>query len=65
MASQTALIDFVNGLLCRIGPAAPGARAGRDEALRCAKIGRGTFPAAFFFAVMKAIGRENVNLVDV
>jgi 3-mercaptopyruvate sulfurtransferase SseA len=30
-----------------------------------AKIGRGTFPAAFFFAVMKAIGREQVNLGDV
>ena len=29
-----------------------------------AKIGRGTFPAAFFFATMKAIGRENVNLAD-
>jgi hypothetical protein len=30
-----------------------------------AKIGRGTFPAAFFFATMKAIGREQVNLTDV
>jgi translation elongation factor EF-Ts len=30
-----------------------------------AKIGRGTFPAAFFFAAMKAIGREQVNLADV
>jgi translation elongation factor EF-Ts len=30
-----------------------------------AKIGRGTFPAAFFFATMKAIGREQVNLGDV
>jgi Domain of unknown function (DUF6471) len=30
-----------------------------------AKIGRGTFPTAFFFAAMKAIGRENVNLADV
>ena len=29
-----------------------------------AKIGRGTFPAAFFMAAMKAIGRENVNLAD-
>jgi hypothetical protein len=29
-----------------------------------AKIGRGTFPAAFFFAVMKAIGRETVSLAD-
>jgi hypothetical protein len=30
-----------------------------------AKIGRGTFPAAFFIAAMKAIGRESVNLADV
>ncbi len=30
-----------------------------------AKIGRGTFPAAFFFAAMRAIERENVNLADV
>ena len=30
-----------------------------------AKVGRGTFPAAFFLAAMKAIGRENVNLADV
>jgi 3-mercaptopyruvate sulfurtransferase SseA len=30
-----------------------------------AKIGRGTFPASFFLVVMKAIGRENVNLADV
>jgi hypothetical protein len=30
-----------------------------------AKIGRGTFPAAFFLAALKAIGRENVNLADV
>lgn len=29
-----------------------------------AKIGRGTFPATFFMAAMKAIGRENVNLAD-
>jgi 3-mercaptopyruvate sulfurtransferase SseA len=29
-----------------------------------AKIGRGTFPAAFFFATMRALGRENVNLAD-
>jgi Domain of unknown function (DUF6471) len=29
-----------------------------------AKIGRGTFPTAFFFAAMKAIGRENINLAD-
>jgi Domain of unknown function (DUF6471) len=30
-----------------------------------AKINRGSFPATFFVAVMKAIGRENVNLGDV
>jgi hypothetical protein len=30
-----------------------------------AKIGRGTFPTAFFFATMKAIGREQVNIADV
>jgi hypothetical protein len=30
-----------------------------------AKIGRGTFPAAFFIAAMKAIGKEQVNLADV
>jgi Domain of unknown function (DUF6471) len=30
-----------------------------------AKIGRGTFPTAFFFAAMKAIGRENISLSDV
>jgi hypothetical protein len=30
-----------------------------------AKIGRGTFPAAFFFAAMKAIGRDQVSLADV
>jgi hypothetical protein len=30
-----------------------------------AKIGRGTFPAAFFFAAMKAIGRDSVSLADV
>ena len=29
-----------------------------------AKIARGGFPAAFFVAVMKVIGRENVNLAD-
>jgi hypothetical protein len=29
-----------------------------------AKINRGSFPATFFVAVMKAIGRENVNLSD-
>ncbi len=30
-----------------------------------AKISRGAFPATFFIAVMKAIGRENVNLSEV
>jgi hypothetical protein len=30
-----------------------------------AKLSRGTFPASFFFVVMKAIGRENVNVADV
>jgi 3-mercaptopyruvate sulfurtransferase SseA len=30
-----------------------------------AKVGRGTFPAAFFFATMKAIGVEQVRLEDV
>jgi hypothetical protein len=30
-----------------------------------AKIGRGTFPAAFFLATMKSIGRENINIGDV
>lgn len=29
-----------------------------------AKIGRGTFPASFFFAAMKALGRDNVSLAD-
>jgi 3-mercaptopyruvate sulfurtransferase SseA len=29
-----------------------------------AKIGRGTFPAAFFLAAMKAIGRDNITLLD-
>ncbi len=29
-----------------------------------AKIGRGTFPTAFFFAAMKAIGRQTVNLEE-
>ena len=29
------------------------------------KLSRGTFPATFFLAAMKAIGRENVNLTDV
>lgn len=29
------------------------------------KVNRGAFPAWFFFAAMKAIGRETVNLGDV
>jgi hypothetical protein len=29
------------------------------------KLSRGTFPATFFVAVMKAIGRENVILSDI
>ena len=29
------------------------------------KINRGTFPATFFVAVMRAIGRETVNIGDV
>ena len=29
------------------------------------KVNRGAFPAWFFFAAMKAIGRESVNLADV
>lgn len=28
------------------------------------KLSRGTFSASFFFAAMKAIGRENVNLSE-
>ena len=30
-----------------------------------AKINRGSFPATFFVAVMKAIGRQTVNLEEV
>jgi len=30
-----------------------------------AKIGRGTFPAAFFIAAMKAIGRDQENFADI
>jgi len=30
-----------------------------------AKLSRGTFPTPFFFVVMKAIGREHVNLADI
>ncbi len=29
------------------------------------KLSRGTFPASFFLAVMKAIGRDQVNISDV
>jgi hypothetical protein len=29
------------------------------------KLSRGTFPASFFLAVMKAIGRETVSLGDI
>jgi Domain of unknown function (DUF6471) len=29
------------------------------------KLSRGTFSASFFFAAMKAIGRESINLADV
>jgi Domain of unknown function (DUF6471) len=29
------------------------------------KVNRGTFPATFFVAVMRAIGREQVDLADV
>jgi hypothetical protein len=29
------------------------------------KLSRGTFPASFFLAVMRAIGREQVNLAEV
>jgi len=28
------------------------------------KLSRGTFPATFFLASMKAIGRENINISD-
>ena len=28
------------------------------------KLSRGTFPTSFFLAVMRAIGRENINLAD-
>ena len=29
------------------------------------KLSRGTFPATFFLASMKAIGRENINVADI
>jgi hypothetical protein len=29
------------------------------------KLSRGTFPATFFIAAMRAVGRENVNLADI
>jgi hypothetical protein len=35
------------------------------EASIANKLARGTFAATFFFATMKAIGRENVNLADI
>lgn len=35
------------------------------EASIANKLSRGTFAATFFIAVMKAIGREQVNLADV
>jgi Domain of unknown function (DUF6471) len=28
------------------------------------KLSRGTFPATFFLASMKAIGKDNVNIID-
>jgi hypothetical protein len=34
------------------------------EASITAKLNRGTFPATFFLATMKAIGRDNINLAD-
>jgi len=34
------------------------------EASITAKLNRGTFAATFFLATMKAIGRENVNILD-
>jgi hypothetical protein len=34
------------------------------EASIANKLSRGTFAATFFFATMKAIGRENINLGD-
>jgi hypothetical protein len=30
-----------------------------------AKLGRGSFPATFFLATMKAIGRQSVNLEEI
>ena len=35
------------------------------EASIANKLSRGTFPATFFVAVMRAIGREQVDLADV
>jgi hypothetical protein len=34
------------------------------EASIANKLSRGTFAATFFLATMKAIGRDNVNLID-
>jgi uncharacterized protein DUF6471 len=40
------------------------ARFGRNETKIsvASKINRGTFPATFFIAVMRAVGRETVNI---
>jgi hypothetical protein len=38
---------------------------GETKGSIAAKISRGAFPATFFIAVMKAIGREKVDLADV
>ena len=35
------------------------------EASITAKLNRGTFAATFFLASMKAVGRDNVNMLDV
>jgi Domain of unknown function (DUF6471) len=58
----------------------PGTRSSRAEELAerlrehgltetkgsiAAKINRGAFPATFFVAVMKAVGRQWVNLEDI
>jgi hypothetical protein len=37
---------------------------GETESSVSNKLNRGTFPATFFLASMKAIGREQVNLAD-
>jgi hypothetical protein len=33
--------------------------------IKFTKLARGSFPASFFLAPMKAIGRQQVNLADV